>query len=340
MNWNIIIPITIFITDILLAGFCYWLGRRTVQPIKETNDKILEEKRELEDNIFSLKNEEEERIERNNILDEQFNQIGKKLAEKKNEKVLLDYELQLKKQQKKEVQNFIDQSEQLAKDKAAAIYEKSLLIQKEKFEQQISRYKEIEDSLDHRIEKTKEVLESLKQTRAAAIRAALKEEEVKKNKNDYCLILPIEYGNDIKILRSVANQIAKPRAIGMCIWSNYYLPLAKEKIPKILGKSTICGIYKITNLKTKECYIGQSVDVKKRIYDHLKAACGVDTPKDNLLYQAMKKYGIENFSIELLQECTNQELNQKEKYFIELYQSHIYGYNKTSGNKTRVGIDK
>ena len=93
-------------------------------------------------------------------------------------------------------------------------------------------------------------------------------------------------------------------------------------------------------METKECYIGQSVDVKKRIYDHLKAACGVDTPKDNLLYQAMKKYGIENFSIELLQECTSQELNQKEKYFIELYQSHIYGYNKTSGNKTRVGIDK
>ena len=116
--------------------------------------------------------------------------------------------------------------------------------------------------------------------------------------------------------------------------------MAKEKISKILGKTTTCGIYKITNLETGECYIGQSVDVKKRIYDHLKAACGVDTPRDNLLYQAMKKYGIENFSIELLQECTNQELNQKEKYFIELYQSHIYGYNKTSGNKTRVGIDK
>lgn len=139
-----------------------------------------------------------------------------------------------------------------------------MLIQKEKFEQQISRYKEIEDSLDHRIEKTKEVLESLKQTRAAAIKAALKEEEVKKNKDDYCLILPIEYGNDIKILRSVANQIAKPRSILMAIWQAYYQPIAKKQFPKILGKTNVCGIYKITNQKTGECYIGQAVDVRRR----------------------------------------------------------------------------
>ena len=92
-----------------------------------------------------------------------------------------------------------------------------MLIQKEKFEQQISRYKEIEDSLDHRIEKTKEVLESLKQTRAAAIKAALKEEEVKKNKDDYCLILPIEEVSDVEILREVTKRISKSRAIGMCI---------------------------------------------------------------------------------------------------------------------------
>ena len=63
----------------------------------------------------------------------------------------------------------------------------------------------------------------------------------------------------------------------------------------------------------------------------MRAACGIDTPSGNQLYIAMQKYGIDIFSIELLTECLPQELNEKEKYFIELYQSQIYGYNIKSG---------
>lgn len=72
----------------------------------------------------------------------------------------------------------------------------------------------------------------------------------------------------------------------------------------------------------------------------MRAACGVDTPAGNQLYIAMQKYGIENFTIELLIQCSPNELNEKEKYFIELYQSQVYGYNIISGNKTRAKIDK
>ena len=50
----------------------------------------------------------------------------------------------------------------------------------------------------------------------------------------------------------------------MAIWQAYYQPIAKKKFPKILGKTDICGIYKITNQETGECYIGQAVDIRRR----------------------------------------------------------------------------
>jgi hypothetical protein len=60
---------------------------------------------------------------------------------------------------------------------------------------------------------------------------------------------------------------------------------------------------------------------------------GIDTPAGNKLYKAMQEVGLENFSFELLEECSKDELNEKEKYYIELYQSYEFGYNSNAGIK-------
>ncbi|MGN0992835.1 MAG: GIY-YIG nuclease family protein [Bacilli bacterium] len=60
-----------------------------------------------------------------------------------------------------------------------------------------------------------------------------------------------------------------------------------ELCNNVLGTKTICGIYKITNQITKECYIGQSVDIAKRFKDHAKCGLDIDRPQGNKLYQAM-----------------------------------------------------
>lgn len=176
-------------------------------------------------------------------------------------------------------------------------------------------------------------LQKLKDTRKAAHQALLKEQEVKENKENYCLIpSPLEL-QDIYALQHVKRGLHKPRILSMLIWQTYFQPIAKEKFPIILQDKTKIGIYKITNLKTDECYIGQSVDVYKRFCDHCKAGLGIDTPAGNKLYKAMQEYGLQNFSFELLCECPKQELDEKERYFIQLYQSDLYGYNGTKGNK-------
>ena len=68
-----------------------------------------------------------------------------------------------------------------------------------------------------KIQEQENELKSLQETRAAAIEAAKREKEIQESKDNYCLILPIEYSNDIKILRGIVKQIAKPRSILMAI---------------------------------------------------------------------------------------------------------------------------
>lgn len=65
--------------------------------------------------------------------------------------------------------------------------------------------------------------------------------------------------------------------------------------------------------------------------DHCKAGLGIDTPQGNQLYAAMLEYGLDSFSFELLLECTADQLNEKEKYFISLFNSNAIGYNQTKG---------
>ena len=95
------------------------------------------------------------------------------------------------------------------------------------------------------------------------------------------------------------------------------------------------GIYKITNNITNMTYIGQSKDIKTRWRDHMKCGLGIDTPAGNKLYAAMIQDGIENFTFELLETCLSNELDEKEKLYIELYDSYNFGYNLTKGNSKK-----
>lgn len=69
--------------------------------------------------------------------------------------------------------------------------------------------------------------------------------------------------------------------------------LPKKQFPLILKSTEIkTGIYKITNLLTGDCYIGQAIDINKRWKEHCKCGLGIDTPLGNKLYKAMMDYGL------------------------------------------------
>lgn len=46
----------------------------------------------------------------------------------------------------------------------------------------------------------------------------------------------------------------------------------------------------------------------------------------------MNEYGPESFTFELLEECPRNQLDEREKYWIEYFDSYTWGYNATSGN--------
>lgn len=331
MNWNIIIPITIFITDIILAWFCYKLGCHTVKPIEDQNQKILDE-----NNI--LQHEQQQLKENINILKEEGHKLNDSIFNLKieykdyeNKLIQTEQKSKLIEEKNEKAEHFIKQSEQLAREKAQAVYENELGEWNKRLEVVQKYQDQYLNKLEEDIHKVEDELQSLKDTKAAAIAAAQKEKQIQENKEDYCLILPIEERNDINILRGVVKKIAKPRSILMAIWQAYYAPIAKKKFPQILGKIDVCGIYKITNQETGECYIGQAVDVRRRWMDHCKMMLQIDAPKNNQLYKAAAEYGLDAFSFELLLECKPEELNEKEKYFIKLYNSDALGYNISKG---------
>ena len=174
-------------------------------------------------------------------------------------------------------------------------------------------------------------LESLKQTRHAAIEQWRKQQQDKNQFDGYKLNITSQDKKDVQLLQNIRLQFSHPRVISKLIWQTYFQPLAKQQFIMILGNGTRCGIYKITNILDNKCYIGQSVDIYKRWCDHCKCGCGIDTPKNNKLYAAMEQDGIENFTFELLEECPREELNKKEAFYIDLYESNDYGYNQTIG---------
>ena len=96
-------------------------------------------------------------------------------------------------------------------------------------------------------------------------------------------------------------------------------------------------IYKITNLINNKCYIGQTIKTaEQRWKEHQSHAFGSHPNDQNkTLYKAIRKYGLENFTFEVLQDNieTFEQLDKAEIYWIDYYNSFVKGYNETFGGQ-------
>lgn len=82
------------------------------------------------------------------------------------------------------------------------------------------------------------------------------------------------------------------------------------------------GIYKIENLINHKIYVGQSVHIERRWSEH----CFPSTK--SIISDAIKKYGKENFSFQILEECSSEELDEKEVFYINKFNCIVpNGYN-------------
>lgn len=98
-------------------------------------------------------------------------------------------------------------------------------------------------------------------------------------------------------------------------------------------------IYKITNDINDKIYIGKTLNtIEKRFKEHCEDSRR-DKKEKRPLYFAMKKYGIEHFHIELIEECEENVLSDREVHWIEFYNSFRDGYNATLGGDGKHYLD-
>ena len=90
------------------------------------------------------------------------------------------------------------------------------------------------------------------------------------------------------------------------------------------------GIYIIRNKINGKCYIGKTNNIKRRFIEHRT----IYHETNKSLKLAYKKYGLENFSFEVLEECTVERLNEREIYYIKKIKPE---YNRTSGGDGSSG---
>lgn len=95
---------------------------------------------------------------------------------------------------------------------------------------------------------------------------------------------------------------------------------------------TICGIYKIENKINHKVYIGQSVDIYTRWYNHKHNLLN-GTHYNSHLQKSWDKYGEENFDFSIIEICDQDRLDKLEVLYISHYQSYDakFGYNLSFG---------
>lgn len=227
--------------------------------------------------------------------------------------------------------NFANNLEKLANDytelKADCENEYLQLLEQEaqRFQEQLTKNKEELDKLNQALEDKKRAVQ-------AAIEEAKRQQELEEQEEFYKIKLSDIDKEEIARLRTVVPYLRSAEPINKVIWSVYYMKPLNDLIGRVIGKETKCGIYKLTNTKNKKVYIGQAVSVSDRWKQHVKRGVGAETPTRNKLYPEMQEYGPELFTFELLEECPKDQLNAREKYWIEYFDSCTWGYNSTKGN--------
>lgn len=99
------------------------------------------------------------------------------------------------------------------------------------------------------------------------------------------------------------------------------------------------GIYKFTNKLTGESYIGQSTNIHRRYIQHKNRydtfGGKAEARENTYFHEMLRHYGFHNFEFEVLEECTREQSNEKEVYYIGVYNTlYPYGYNLTRGGNS------
>lgn len=337
MSMNIILII-------LLSGLTILYITEIIKENKKINELKtikLEELKELfkeswdkEEKDFNLKKTELEVKEKE--IESKIAQLESIFKEKENQYKEINQDL-----------SFYREGKMEEIDSAAAEYEKrkqlivdaSIIQYREArnnlYNQELKAMDSHKQDLVAELESIKEELEVERSKRAAINEEILRQRQMEEEGNFYRIQLDPKDKNDVKILRDMAPRLQHPEIVNKIIWNGYYQKPLAELRKRLLPNGDISGVYKITRLKTKELYIGQSTSIDRRFQDHVKTALGVGTLANSRFHKVLFEDGPENFYFEILEETDKNKLRERESYYINWFKSDRFGLNTIKGDQNK-----
>lgn len=194
------------------------------------------------------------------------------------------------------------------------------------YRNQIDILKNEIDELRQEIENQEQLLTEKKAAIHAIIESYKLQESEEKQKNFYKIVLSNSAKEEIEKIKEILPYLADPEPLNKVIWKVYYEKPTSDLIGRVIGEGVKSGIYKITDIISGKCYIGQSVNLADRWRQHIKRGLGAEPPTKNKLYPAMQEIGLENFTFEIIEECPKDKLDEREDYWQEIFEAKSWGY--------------
>lgn len=185
----------------------------------------------------------------------------------------------------------------------------------------------------------KDLIDSLRQeiddyrAQCEAINEQIRQRELLENeKTSHTLQLSISEQEDIGRLLELSHTFNQPTIIYKLIWSAFLQKPFNDMINNLFGTRVPRNvIYCIENQKTNKKYIGKtSAEVSKRWAEHIKTSLGIGSVSAQKIHEALRGHWAD-FTFSIIEEVTKDNLSEREKFYIDFYQSNIYGYNLKKG---------
>lgn len=322
-----LITVTCLIGAICGALIVWLILKPKLKVIQQINEDIYDENRQLEINYrhkqdlyASIENEITKRKNDYNFLASKYNQLLEQLKDlETNQKETLNEHLTLVQKEYEGKEDKVKSEFEDAKNEFQQEYLQVLQDSVDQYKVNITNSQQTYIDLQNKISDLQCIVD-------AAVEANKRAAEMQEKQNFYKITLSDIDIEEIEKLRSVLPYLRQIEPLNKVIWKVYYEKPTTDLIGRVLDGKIITGIYKITEIATGKCYVGQAVNVADRMRQHIKRGLGAETPTRNKLYPAMYEKGVENFTFELLEECSRSQLDEREDYWQDFYHAKDFGY--------------
>ena len=179
------------------------------------------------------------------------------------------------------------------------------------------------------LKELKKEIEDFRIRRESLNEAIRKEREMENLQDSHRIQLSDFDKEDIHFLVSLEDKIHNKELLHKLIWTEYLQKPFNQMINRICGANVPKNVvYCIENLDTHEKYIGKtSASYKDRMQNHLRASLNIGTISHQKIHDAL--FGNwDKFMFSIIEEVgKDQKLSDREKFYIETFQSNQYGYN-------------